>query len=103
MNKEIERYSDELFEKVSSLIENSRNRIAVTANSELAYLYWITGKNVNEFILHNTRAPYGKKIIINLSKRLTAKYGKGWSAKHIRHCLRAAETIDVDAYQNPFV
>jgi len=93
MSIEIEKYTSELFEKISSLIEDSRNRIAIAVNSELAYLYWITGKNVNEFVLHNTRAAYGKQIINNLSKRLIEKYGKGWTTKQIRHCLRAAETF----------
>jgi len=50
MSKEIEKYTGEIFDKVSSLIENSRNRMAVAANSELAYLYWITGKSVSEFV-----------------------------------------------------
>jgi len=90
MSKEIEKYTCEIFDKVSSLIENSRNRMAVAANSELPYLYWVTGKSVNEFVLHNTRAAYGKQIINNLSQLLIEKYGKGWTTKHIRHCLRTA-------------
>jgi len=71
MNKETEKYSNELFEKLNSFIENSRKRFAVTANSELDYLYWITGKNINKFILHNTRATYRKQIIYAVNRQLT--------------------------------
>jgi len=33
-------------------------------------LYWITGKNINEFILHNMRATYGKPIVYAVRRQL---------------------------------
>ena len=35
----------------------------------------------------------GKKIVATLSRQLETEYGKGWSEKQLRHCLRFAETI----------
>lgn len=44
--------------------------------------------------MRNKRAEYGKKIIVNLSVQLTQEFGRGWSEKQLRHCLRIAETIE---------
>jgi len=85
--------SDELFGKISSLIDSVKRKIAISVNSELALLYWHIGSQINEFVLNNERAPYGKQIIKKLSQKLTEKYGSGWGDKHIRHCLRIAETF----------
>jgi len=48
---------------------------------------------INDDILENKRAEYGKQIIELLSKQLTEEYGAGWSKKQIRHCLLSAETF----------
>jgi hypothetical protein len=82
-----------LFETISSLIVNARRRIAVVANSEATLLNYKVGVYINSFILEGNRAPYGKQIIGNLSSLLTQKFGTGWSAKHLLHCLRAAESF----------
>ena len=64
------------------------------------------GKRIKEDVLYNRRADYGKQVIKNLSLRLTERYGKGWSEKTLRHCLRAAETFSeadiVSAVQRQF-
>jgi len=85
--------SVELFDRVSSLIDGVKRKLAISFQSELALLYCHVGCQINEFVLHNERAPYGKQIIKNLSKKLIEKYGSGWGDKHIRHCLRSAETF----------
>lgn len=59
----------------------------------MTQLYWNIGKRIKDDILHNTRAVYGKEIIATLSAQLTNEFGRGWSEKQLRHCLRIAETI----------
>ena len=83
-----------LFTEIKSLVEKSKQKVAVTVNATMTQLYWNIGKRIKEDILHNTRAEYGKKIITTLSSELTKEFGKGWSEKHLRHCLRIAETIE---------
>ena len=39
------------------------------------------------------KLPGGKKIITRISRELTNEYGKGRGEKHLRHCLRYAETF----------
>ncbi|MCF6268832.1 MAG: PDDEXK nuclease domain-containing protein [Melioribacteraceae bacterium] len=55
----------QLLNSIVSLIDTSRNRVAVSVNSELTLLYWNIGKQINE------RADYGKQILFSLSTQLT--------------------------------
>jgi phosphoribosylformimino-5-aminoimidazole carboxamide ribonucleotide (ProFAR) isomerase len=76
---------------VKQLIMQSRQKVAATVNSEITLLYWLVGKRVNDEILKNSRAEYGKQIISTLARQLTQEYGTGWSEKQLLHCIRFAE------------
>jgi predicted nuclease of restriction endonuclease-like (RecB) superfamily len=56
-------------------------------------LYWQIGKRINEEILQNQRAEYGKEIVSALSRQLTLDYGTGWSKRQLHHCIRFAEVF----------
>jgi len=83
---------------IREMIDKARQAVAVAVmavavNSELSMLYWNIGRRINKEILHEKRAEYGKQIIATLSEQLTMEYGKGWSEKQLRHCLRAADVF----------
>jgi len=82
-----------LLSAIQTLIEESRQQLAVTVNSTITTLYWRVGKTINQEVLNNTRADYGKQTVASLSKYLTVTYGKGWGEKQLRHCMRFAETF----------
>jgi hypothetical protein len=83
----------DLFQSVTMLIEQSKQRVLVAVNTELVTLYWNIGRNIRKNILQNKRAEYGKQIISTLSGQLTKNYGIGWGEKQLNHCLRSAETF----------
>ncbi len=82
-----------LFDNIAILIQESRQRVAVTVNAELTMLYWNIGKHIKTEILNNKRADYGQKIVVTLSRQLTETFGKGWSVRQLQNCLRIAETF----------
>ena len=82
-----------LVSEIKTLIEQSKQQVAVTVNATMSLLYWQIGKRINEEILKDRRAEYGKQIVAKLSLQLEAEYGTGWSKRHLHHCLRFAETI----------
>jgi hypothetical protein len=82
-----------LFQNIRKLIDESRQQVAVAVNATITALYWQVGNTINRDILGNSRADYGKQIIMALSTQLVAYYGKGWGEKHLRHCMRFAETF----------
>jgi predicted nuclease of restriction endonuclease-like (RecB) superfamily len=67
--------------------------LAITVNATLSLLYWQIGKRINEEILQNQRAEYGKEIVSALSRQLTLDYGTGWSKRQLHHCIRFAEVF----------
>lgn len=91
---------DRLFNEISLLITASRERVAVNVNTELTKLNWNVGHCINREILGYHRAEYGKQIVKGLAIRLMLSHGAGWDEKTLRHCLRVAETIVMDAHQD---
>jgi hypothetical protein len=82
-----------LFTQIQTLITNARSRVATVVNQELVTLYWAIGQHIRQDILNANRAEYGKQIIVTLSTQLTLEYGKGWSEKQLRHCMRLSEAF----------
>ncbi len=83
----------ELFTQISQLIQESKQKLAISVNAEMSALYWNVGKLIKTNVLNNARAEYGKQIIKKLSLSLSQAYGKGWSEKQLQHCLRSAEVF----------
>ncbi|MFZ7200983.1 DUF1016 N-terminal domain-containing protein [Avibacterium avium] len=84
----------QLVGEISQLIQNSKQRVAVTVNAELTLLYWHIGQRINQHILQNERAEYGKEIIKNLSKSLTEQFGKGWSKRNLLQMIKFANVFN---------
>lgn len=82
-----------LASEIKVLIEASRQNVAITVNSEITLLYWTIGKRINDEVLGNSRAAYGKKVIVLLSRQLISAYGQSWGEKHLRKCMQFAQSF----------
>ena len=80
-----------IFNELSSLIEQSKQRLAVTANSTLTLLFWQVGKRINDEVLNNERAEYGKQIVSTVSAQLENKYGRNFDEKNVRRMMQFSE------------
>lgn len=78
---------------IRHLIDEAKGRAAAAVNAQLTMLYWQIGCRINLEVLKNRRAEYGKQVLVLLSHKLTEIYGRGWSEKQLRHCLRFAESF----------
>src|SRR4051812_22362111 len=78
----------ELLNSIIGLIDGTRHIVAKTVNQELTLLYWNIGKNINNEILKNDRADYGKKIILGLSQQLQNRYGTGFSKRNLHSFIK---------------
>ncbi|NPA37071.1 MAG: DUF1016 domain-containing protein [Chlorobi bacterium] len=81
----------ELIDSIVKLIDDTRKRVAYTVNYELTMLYWKIGKRINDEVLRNKRADYGKGLIKELSRQLTQKYGKGFSKRNLHNFIKFSE------------
>jgi predicted nuclease of restriction endonuclease-like (RecB) superfamily len=81
----------DLLNELSQLVEQSQQQVIVQNNSVLTLLFWQIGFRINETILQNKRAEYGKQIVPTVSAQLENKYGRNFTEKNVRRMLRFAE------------
>ena len=84
---DIDKKVTSLYEKVSLLIEQARHHVATTVNTTEVYTKYYVGQYiVEEEQQGERRAQYGQQVLQSLSKRLTARFGKGWSVDTLEKC-----------------
>lgn len=91
MSKPASPTEQQLLGDIRTLIEQGRQQLATTVNSALTILYWQIGQRIHHEVLQGERAAYGEQIVSTLSRQLEQEYGRGFSAKNLRHMLRFAE------------
>ena len=79
-----EKINTELVQQIKTLLESSRQKIAIEVNTTLIYTYWQIGKIIVED--ENMRIgdkEYEKYSLRQLSKVLTNEFGKGFSRSNL--------------------
>ena len=81
--------SSSLFARVVALIEEARQKVASVANLAQVYTNYEIGRQiVEEEQGGKRRAEYGKQVLIDLSQKLTARFGRGWSVDNLEKMRR---------------
>lgn len=74
----------QLLECITTLWSEAKTKAVSAVNTELLEANWQTGKYIVEYEQHGKeRAEYGKQLLMNLAKDLTAKNGKGFSRSNL--------------------
>lgn len=69
--KSTENKEQNLFEEVKTLIEQTKQNVAVAVNSSMTLMYWEIGNKISQDILQNQRTEYGKEIVATLLQQLS--------------------------------
>ena len=86
---ELSKTNKECIERIRSILTSARNKALQTVNTAMISAYWHIGREiVEEEQRGNERADYGKQLLENLSKQLTAEFGQSLSARNLRHIRR---------------
>ena len=85
--KEIEKI---LFLDLAQIIEQGKGQLVKQVNSVITLTYWHIGKKINEHILENKRAEYGKEIVSPVATQLVEKFGKSFPGKILIFTSRVA-------------
>lgn len=86
--------NENLFDDIKELIEQTKQNVAVTVNSALSMMYWTIGKKINDDILKNRRADYGKEIVVTVSRELVQEFGNGYSYSSLTRMMKFANLLD---------
>lgn len=101
--KEYDQNTTALVHELSAIIEKSKQQVHRTANSALTLLFWHVGKRINEEILNNERAQYGKQIVTFVSEQLQMKYGRNFTEKNVRRMMKFASEFSEPNILPPLV
>lgn len=75
---------DSVFKRIAKHIDLAQVRIVTTINTEMVHAYWMIGREiVEEEIGGKSRAKYGDALIKILSKKLTLKFGRGYTVRSL--------------------
>ena len=76
----------DMYNKISNIILNNKNKMVYQINNTLVETNFMIGKVIVENEQNgNIRAEYGKEILIKLSKKLTNKFGSGFSRSGLQN------------------
>ena len=74
----------ELYGRICGILDAARHHVARTVNSTQVVANWLVGREIVEDEQRGKRrAGYGVKLIAELSTRLTAEMGRGYSADNL--------------------
>ncbi len=93
-NSNLVQISTTLIEKITRLVENTRNKVAVYLNAETSIMYWYIGNYIESELKQKDKIKYGKQILATLSQELTQKLGKGFSYSALTRMVKVAKTFD---------
>ena len=85
---QIERPQDyeQLVNQISTLWDRAKENAVFAVNSELLMANWQTGQYIVEYEQGGkARAEYGQQLLVNLSRDLTIKRGKGFSRSNLNY------------------
>lgn len=86
LNKIDDEITNDLFNQIEDIIKNNKNKMIYHINDVLVNTYFNIGKIIVEYEQNGMlRAKYGKEILLNLSKKLTSKYGSGYSRSNLQN------------------
>jgi len=83
--------NNELFNELAQIIEKGKQQVAVQVNSTLTLTFWHVGIKINENILGNKRAEYGKRLLSPVATRLVERYGKSFELKNLYRMMQFSE------------
>jgi len=83
--------TNNLINELKQIIDNAKQQVTQKVNSTITIAYWHIGKKINEDILQNKRAEYGKQIVKSLAKELVSQYGKSFEVRNLQRMMQFAE------------
>ena len=76
--------SADLYQRIAQILESARTRVARTVNTTQVMANWLIGREIVEAEQSGKkRAQYGEGLLLDLSARLQAQFGRGYSVDNL--------------------
>ena len=73
------------YNQIKEILSSARAKVYSAANFAMVEAYWEIGKSIVEKQGGNATAEYGSKLIEELSKQMTADFGKGFTVANLKN------------------
>jgi predicted nuclease of restriction endonuclease-like (RecB) superfamily len=93
-NKQIVSVENEIVSELKDIISNSKFKAAQSVNHILTIMYWDIGNKISKEILKDSRAEYGKSIVVTVSRQLVLEFGRSFEEKNLRRMIQFAQTFE---------
>jgi len=80
-----------LFDRVEVIIEQGQAFIVSQANTGNVVTFWRVGREIDQDILREQRADYGRQIVATLSRQLVTARGRSYEEKNLRRMIQFAQ------------
>src|SRR4030067_2454685 len=78
-----------LYERIRQILESARSSVARAVSATQVVANWLIGREiVEEEQKGKRRAEYAEQLLLDLSARLTAEYGRGYSVDNLEFFRR---------------
>ena len=85
MDIRLNHFNSNLYGAIRQVLETARQSAYKAVNFAMVQAYWQIGRLIVEDEQKGeVRAEYGKKVLDELARRLTADFGKGFDARELR-------------------
>ena len=75
----------QFYEQIKRILSVARNKVYQTANFAMVKAYWNIGKSIVEQQGGEEKAEYGSRLIAELSRQMTADFGKGFTVANLKN------------------
>ncbi|MBY0572174.1 MAG: DUF1016 domain-containing protein, partial [Undibacterium sp.] len=85
---------DELYGQIRGILQLARQRSYRAVNLAMIEAYWQIGQRIVEHEqAGEARAAYGQKVLTELASKLSAEFGKGFTASNLRNFRQFYQTF----------
>jgi predicted nuclease of restriction endonuclease-like (RecB) superfamily len=89
----IKAISKPILSDLCKIVDSSKHSVARVLSSSMTLLYWRIGERIKTDLIKLDRAEYGQSIIRDLSKNLSAEYGRGFTYTSLTRMVKFYEQI----------
>lgn len=85
---QLSRKVDSVYSQITSIIEVRKVNAKTALNNEQLMMCWEIGRCLVDVVLHNERSEYGKRVVSEISRRLSERYGHGYDKTAVFRMIR---------------
>lgn len=85
MNVPTQSIADQLYTRITTILDDARTKVARTVNTAMVHAYWLIGRELVEVDQRGAaRAEYGDEVVKHVAARLSQRFGRGFSPASLR-------------------